>query len=117
MLSVYRQVVRAQVLDHLTMLNCTRFRPNEWSCIFFFCQDTKMLLFFRKWRLVVFKISEVNNSISVFKFRVNKSDETLSCLSIGIRTVTCGRQVEICTVTRYYLCTVTQVALFCIKLS
>ena len=41
----------------------------------------------------------MNNTISVFKFGVIKSVETLSSLSICIGTVTCGRHVGICTVT------------------
>ena len=60
-------------------------------------------------------LSYVNNSISVFKFGLIKSVMTLNCLLIGIRTVTCVRQVGICTMSSYYLCTVTQIALFCIK--
>ena len=115
MFSVYPQVVHAQVLDHLTMKTAHDFVQMNGRV--FVCQDTNKLLFFRKWKLLVFKISDVNNSISVFKFGVIKSVETLSCLSIGIRTVTCGRQVGICTVTRYYHCIVTRIALFCIKLS
>ena len=75
------------------------------------------MLFFKKLRLLVLKISDVNESILVFKFRAIKSSETLSCLSIDSCTVTCGRQVGICIVTRDYLCIVTRIALFCIKLS
>ena len=63
------------------------------------------------------KISDVNKSILVFKFGVIKSGETLSCLSIDICIVTCGRQVGICIVTRDYLCIVARIALFCIKLN
>ena len=63
------------------------------------------------------KISDVNNGILVFKFGVIKSVKALSCLFIDICTVTCGRQVGIGTVTRYYLCTVARIASFCIKLS
>ena len=60
----------------------------------FLCQDINKLLFFRKWSLLVFKISDMNNSISLFKFGVMKSVETLSCLTIVICTVTCCRQFE-----------------------
>ena len=63
------------------------------------------------------KISDMNKGISFFKFGVIKSGETLSCLSIDVRIVTCGRQVGICIVTRDYLCIVTRIALFCITLS
>ena len=42
----------------------------------------------------------MNKSISVFKFGVIKSGETLSRLSIDFCIVTCGRQVGICIVTR-----------------
>ena len=79
--------------------------------------DTHLLLFFKKLRLSVLKISDVNKSILVFKFWAIKSGETLSCLSIDIYTVTYGRQVGICIVIRDYLCIVTRIALFCIKLS
>ena len=41
--------------------------------------------------------------------------ETLRCLSIGIRTVTCGRQVGTCTVTRYYLCTMAVLGCFALS--
>ena len=67
--------------------------------------------------VIILKISDVNKIILVFKFWAIKSDETLSCLSIDICTVTCGRQVGICVVTRDYLCIETRIALFCIKLS
>ena len=76
-----------------------------------------LLLFFKKLRLLGLKISHVNRSILVFKFWAIKSGVTLSCLSIDICTVTCGRQVGISIVTRDYLRIVTRIALFCIKLS
>ena len=87
------------------------------NCRVFLCKDTNLLLFFKKLRLSVLKISDVNKSILVFKFWAIKSGETLICLSIDICTVTCGRQVGICIVTRDYLCIVIRIALFCIKVS
>ena len=63
--------------------------------VMYSCVKTQINLFFRKWRLLVFEISDVNNVILVFKFGAIKCVETLSCLSIGICTVTCGRQVGI----------------------
>ena len=55
-----------------------------------FCVNTNLLLFFKKLRLLVLKISDVNKSILGFKFWAIKSGETLSCLSIDNCTVTCG---------------------------
>ena len=54
------------------------------TCRVFLCKDTNLLLFFKKLRLLVLKISDVNRSILVFKFWAIKSGETLSCLSIDI---------------------------------
>ena len=68
------------------------------NCRIFLCKDTNLLLFFKKLRLLVLKISDVNKSILVFKFWAIKSGETLSCLSIDICTV----EVGICIVTRDY---------------
>ena len=68
------------------------------KCCVFLCKDTNKLLFFKKLRLLLLKISDVNKSILVFKFGMIKSSETLSYLSIDICIVTCGRQVGICIV-------------------
>ena len=38
------------------------------NCRAFLCKDTNLLLFFKKLRLSVLKISDVNKSILVFKF-------------------------------------------------
>ena len=88
------------------------------NCRVFLCKDTNLLLFLKKLRLLVLKISDVNISILVFKLWAIKSGEVLSCLSIDICTVTCGRQNGTCIyiVTLDYLCIVTRIALFCIKL-
>ena len=79
MLSVYPQAVHAHVLDHLSMLNCINFFIIQMNGRVFWCQDTNKLIFYRKWRLLIFKISDVNNSISIFKFGVINRVETLSC--------------------------------------
>ena len=46
------------------------------NCLVFLCKDTNLLLFFKKLRLLVFKISDVNKSILGFKFWAIKSGET-----------------------------------------
>ena len=83
----------------------------------FLCKDTLLTVIFQETETIGLENLWREQKYSIFKFWVIKSGETLSCLSIDIRIVTCGRQIGICINTRDYLCIVTRIALFCINLS